>query len=219
MIGIINYGAGNLGSLKNAFDYLGIESKILNEPDSINKCDHLVLPGVGSFAVAMKNMQMGNWPLAIRSRVIGDGVPLLGICLGMQLLFESSSEHGDTHGLGFLRGHVKPLIPSLLHPVPHMGWNNLLYDGDSMHPIFSRVKKHIDFYFVHSYKCEPKDYDQVLAKANYGENFAAAVGVRNIVGLQFHPEKSQDMGLSILENFSVWDGDAKKKNYTSFIAI
>lgn len=203
MIGIINYGMGNLGSVANALDYLGLEAGIIDSPSGLNEYDRLILPGVGSFGIAMQNLNSSGWSEAIRLKV-NDGVPLLGICLGMQLLFEVGEEHGITKGLGLLSGHVIPLNPSTSHPVPHMGWNSLSFP--KKHPLFKGVKEHVDFYFVHSYRCDSTKSDEVLAYCDYGSEFVAAAGRKNIAGVQFHPEKSQDMGLKMLENFADWDG-------------
>jgi imidazole glycerol-phosphate synthase subunit HisH len=201
MIGIINYGVGNLGSVANAFTYLGIDATIIDDPNEIGKYDRLILPGVGSFSIAMHNLKTTGWADAIRAQV-KDGIPLLGICLGMQLLFDLGEEHGQTVGLGFIEGKVGSLSTSLA--IPHMGWNGLAYSRQ--HRLFDGVKEHVDFYFVHSFQCIPTIESSVIAICDYGDGFAAAVGKDNVVGVQFHPEKSQDVGLKILENFSEWDG-------------
>jgi glutamine amidotransferase len=203
MIGIINYGMGNLGSVANALEHLGIEAEILDNPNQLAAHNRLILPGVGSFGHAMRSLDTLGWSDALRQKV-RDGVPLLGICLGMQLLFEVGEEHGISSGLAFVPGRVAALHPSPPCRVPHMGWNGLRYPR--RHPLFHGVKEHVDFYFVHSYQCLPSNADAALALCNYGGEFVAAVGLKNVVGVQFHPEKSQDMGLKILENFSEWDG-------------
>jgi glutamine amidotransferase len=203
MIGIIDYGMGNLGSVANAFNHLGIEAKITDRPERLSDHDRLVLPGVGSFQLAMEKLDASGWSFALREQV-NAGVPLLGICLGMQLIFDEGEEHGTRSGLGLIAGKVMPLQPSELLRVPHVGWNGLSYAR--RHPLFSVVKEHVDFYFVHSYQCCPTYESDVLAYCDYGGKVVAAVGRANVVGVQFHPEKSQDMGLKILENFAVWDG-------------
>lgn len=203
MIGIVNYGMGNLGSVANALDYLGFEAEIVDSPSKLGVHDRLILPGVGSFGMAMRSLDASGWSDALRQRV-ADGVPLLGICLGMQLIFDAGEEHGLTTGLGLVPGRVVPLSPRPPCRVPHVGWNGLSYSR--RHPLFHGVKEHVDFYFVHSYQCVPALEETVLAQCDYGGEFVAAVGKENVVGVQFHPEKSQDMGLKILENFAEWDG-------------
>ncbi len=203
MIGIIDYGMGNLGSVTNALDHLGLEAEIVDSPSRLSVYDHFILPGVGSFGIAMRSLDASGWSDALRNKV-ADGIPFLGICLGMQLIFDIGEEYGTTAGLGLIPGRVVPLNPSPSFRVPHVGWNGLSYPG--RHPIFQGVKEHIDFYFVHSYQCVPALDENVLARCDYGGEFVAAVGKANVVGVQFHPEKSQDMGLKILENFAEWDG-------------
>ena len=203
MIGVIDYGMGNLGSVTNALDYLGVEAEIINNPRRLGAYDHLILPGVGSFGMAMRSLNVSGWSSALRQKV-ADGVPFLGICLGMQLILDIGEENGIVAGLGLIPGRVMPLSPLPPCRVPHVGWNGLSYPRH--HPIFQGVKEHVDFYFVHSYKCVPTLQEDVLARCDYGGEFVAAVGKNNVVGVQFHPEKSQDMGLKILENFAGWDG-------------
>jgi len=203
MIGIIDYGMGNLGSVANAFDHLGIEAEILARPDQLLAHDRLVLPGVGSFRLAMDKLDASGWSFALREQVTA-GLPLLGICLGMQLILDEGVEHGSRAGLGLILGKVAPLIPGGTLRVPHVGWSGLSYPR--RHPLFKGVKEHVDFYFVHSYQCLPADEANVLAYCDYGGKVVAAVGQNNVAGVQFHPEKSQDMGLKILENFAGWSG-------------
>jgi glutamine amidotransferase len=203
MIGIIDYGMGNLGSVANALDYLGLEAEIVDNPGRLGVYDHLILPGVGSFGKAMRSLNASGWSDALRQKV-SDGVPFLGICLGMQLIFDLGEENGTIAGLGLIPGRVVPLSSAPPCRLPHMGWNGLSYPR--RHPLFQGVKEHVDFYFVHSYQCVPTLQEDVLARCDYGGEFVAAVGKNNVAGVQFHPEKSQDMGLKILENFAEWDG-------------
>ena len=203
MIGVIDYGMGNLGSVVNALDYLGLEAEVVDNPNRLVAHDHLILPGVGSFCMAMRSLDMSGWSAALRQKVI-EGVPLLGICLGMQLFFEAGEEHGPTVGLGLIPGRVVPLNRGGCCRVPHVGWNGLTHAR--RHPVFRGVPQHVDFYFVHSYQCLPDLEGTVIARCDYGGEFVAAVAKDNVVGVQFHPERSQDMGLKLLKNFSEWDG-------------
>lgn len=203
MIGIIDYGMGNLGSVANAFEHLGWTHCLVSQPSAMAACDRLVLPGVGAFAQAMANLERGGWPEALRQEA-KTGKPLLGICLGMQLLFDNGEEHGRHAGLGLLPGRVVALRPMPPLRIPHVGWNGLLYART--HPVFDGVKEHIDFYFVHSFHCLPATPDLKIAECDYGGRFTAVAGSANVLGIQFHPEKSQDMGLKILDNFATWNG-------------
>lgn len=203
MICVIDCGISNIGSIVNALRYLDLKVDSLGEPKNLDRYSHFILPGVGSFPEAMNNLHSSGWSNIISEKICA-GHPFLGICLGMQLLFDSSDEYGDTKGLGLISGVVRRFEPSTEFRVPHIGWNNLSFD--QQHPIFHRVNK-ADFYFVHSYHCAPTFPNNVVARCEYGENFVAAASQRNLVGVQFHPEKSQDVGLKLLENFARWDGE------------
>ncbi|TCT17023.1 glutamine amidotransferase [Natranaerovirga pectinivora] len=194
-IGIIDYGMGNLHSVVNALSFIGVDSFVSADPVALNKSDKLILPGVGAFKDAMDELKknaLHTWIKEVSSKE----VPLLGICLGMQLLFESSEEHGLSEGLGLLKGHIKKLeVP---YKIPHMGWNELIIKKEA--PIFKGLEdKHV--YFVHSYHLET-DEDIVSATTNYGKEVQVAAQQNNLFALQFHPEKSGDVGLNILKNFS-----------------
>ena len=202
MIAIIDYGMGNLQSVWNALDAYAIDAEIINDPDRLKDYDRAILPGVGAFAKAMNNLNSSGFTEAIKS-FVGEGRPMLGICLGMQLLAERGYEFGDSAGLGFIPGEVKPFDLSEEFLIPHVGWNSLEYSKD--HPVFDGIKKNIDFYFVHSFVFHAAE-DCVVAKCDYGGLFPAVVAKGNVIGAQFHPEKSQAGGLDILENFSNWDG-------------
>ncbi len=202
MIGIINYRMGNLQSVKNALDHIGSPSRIIHAPEDFEGCSKLILPGVGAFGQAMKNLSEFSLRSGLDEYVLGKQVPLLGICLGLQLLFESSREGGEHPGLGYIKGAVLPLDEKIKdRPVPHMGWNSadLVSSCDSQ--LFSDVADGADFYFVHSYYCEAANRSDVAAQANYGFDFDVAVERGNIFGTQFHPEKSHKNGLHLLENF------------------
>ncbi len=203
MIGIINYGICNLASVNNALTRLGIDSEVSSDRSDASKFDRLILPGVGSFARAMDHLVSSGWADAIHAHVAA-GKPLLGICLGMQLLFEEGEEHGHTKGLGIIPGEVRLMTPAEPHRLPHVGWNTL--DFASAHPLFARVKNHVDVYFVHSYHCVPREQGDVVARCSHGGDWVASVARGCVAGVQFHPEKSQPAGLQILDNFSCWNG-------------
>lgn len=203
MIGVVNYGAGNLSSVINAFVQIGHEAQVINNPQEINDLSHLVLPGVGSFSAAMQALNSLGWSEAIREFSLLNR-PILGICLGMQVFFEQGEEEGITPGLELIPGKVTKFKSSDSLRVPHVGWNNLITIAE--HPIFDGVKPAVDFYFVHSYHCIPSSPENILATCDYGGEFVAGVVHNNIIGLQFHPEKSQPGGLRILDNFAQWDG-------------
>ena len=203
MIGIIDYGAGNISSVIHACERVGEDAESFSEPSLAVGYDRLILPGVGSFRMAMEQLNDLGWPEAIRAHV-KSCKPLLGICLGMQLLFDESEEDGPTPGLGFISGKVGILQTKAPHRIPHVGWNRL--NSTQTHPIMEGVKDHIDFYFVHSYQCVPVSHENVLASCDHGGKFVASVAKGSVVGMQFHPEKSQPAGLRILQNFAEWDG-------------
>lgn len=200
MIGILNYKMGNLQSIKNSLDYLGIPSRIVDSPAETIECDQLILPGVGAFGLAMQQLHELDLVEPIK-KIIEEGRPLLGICLGMQLLLESSEEHGHHEGLGLIKGRVLPFegaIDGL--PIPHVGWNNISKKKESA--ILKNIGDSDSFYFVHSFYCDLVDKNEVVATTDYGFDFDSIIQSGNIIGCQFHPEKSQRAGLSILVNFS-----------------
>ena len=209
MIGIIDYGMGNLRSVQKAFEHVGADAQILRTADEVAGVDKLVLPGVGAFADGMTHLRQGGWDEVIRSFVAA-GKPMLGICLGMQLLLDSSDEDAPldgspVQGLGVVPGRVVrfqedqgPHQPRL--KVPHMGWNQIHWQNDP--PLWQGMSTGDHVYFVHSYYCKPADASIVAATTEYGEPFCAALHSDNIWAVQFHPEKSQRVGLKILENFA-----------------
>jgi glutamine amidotransferase len=203
MIGIIDYGLGNLMSVRNAFEHLGHEVRFSSTPGEAADCERLVLPGVGSFQAGMMALEARGWTEAL-PHLIADNRPLLGICLGMQLLFDSGEENGPNRGLGLIPGNVVRLAPAAPHKVPHVGWNAL--PQMRQHPVLDGIKPHVDFYFVHSYHCVPDQQDDVIAVCDFGGPFVAVAARHNIVGMQFHPEKSQPGGMRILDNFVAWNG-------------
>lgn len=201
MIGIINYGHGNLGSIQNAFSKIDSKSTIESNPKNLNLYTHLILPGVGSFKKCMDVIQAQGWEKHIKAS-IQEGACLLGICLGMQLLFETGEEDGVSPGLGLINGKVKKMIPDKKETLPHVGWNNIIGIKKN-HNLFENIAENADYYFDHSYECIPKKKEVILSETNYGLNkkFVSIVGDGNIFGIQFHPEKSPPNGLSLLKNF------------------
>jgi glutamine amidotransferase len=196
MITIVDYAINNLHSVQNAFRSLKIPSQISQNPVTIRRARKLVLPGVGAFADAMDNLRARNLVELLREKA-ADGTPLLGLCLGLQLLFSQSEEFGPVAGLDCIPGRVKRLPPEV--QVPHIGWNQLhLLKSD---PLLEGVPEGSFVYFVHSYYAVPVDADQVLATTDYGIDFPAVTRKGNVWATQFHPEKSQDVGLRILRNF------------------
>lgn len=200
MIAIIDYGVGNLFSLKSSFEAIGAKISVTNNPDEIRRADKIVLPGVGAFEDASKKLKESGLADIILEET-QKGKPLLGICLGMQLLFEKSYEYGEHEGLGLIKGEIRPIcdvIPKGLK-IPHIGWNALHFKGEPS-PIFKNIKDGDFVYFVHSYygaNCEKS----VIATSEYGAELTATVADKNVFGCQFHPEKSGEVGLSILRAF------------------
>ena len=201
MIGIINYGLGNLGSIKNMFRYLDIDTKIINEPSELNDTDKLVLPGVGSFDAGMKQLKSLGWIEPLSEAVLQNGVPILGICLGMQLMTDGSEE-GNLQGLGWIKGVCKKFEfeEQSNIKIPHMGWTEALSTKDSK--LIMNDEDIRRFYFVHSYYVELENRNDELFKSNYGFDFTSGFENKNIVGVQFHPEKSHRYGKTFLENFN-----------------
>jgi glutamine amidotransferase len=195
MIAIADYGIGNLGSVTKGFRRAGAEVVLTGDPEALRRADALVLPGDGAFAATMAEIERRGLAPVLREAV-GKGKPLLGICIGMQLLFEESEEHGRHAGLGFLPGRVRRFEGEL--PVPHMGWNRLR--ARRPHPILDGVPDGAHVYFVHSYYCDAPD-DVVIASSDYGRVFAAIAGRGSVLGVQFHPEKSQEVGLRMVASF------------------
>lgn len=195
MVAIIDYGAGNLHSVKNALDYLGADSVVTSEPDVIAAADRVILPGVGAFGDAMRCMTERGLVDAVRSAADGSK-PFLGICLGLQLLFESSEESPGVRGLGVFKGKVVR-IPDHGLKIPHMGWNNISVPKKSM--ILPDGEPFV--YFVHSYYIQPDDQNDISAYTEYGEKLGVAVERGSVFATQFHPEKSGDVGMGILRRF------------------
>tara|TARA_B100000214_G_scaffold229345_1_gene167154 strand:+ start:848 stop:1489 length:642 start_codon:yes stop_codon:yes gene_type:complete len=209
-VGIIDYGSGNIRSVFKSFEKAAslvsskVKIKVINNCEELKELEKIVLPGVGAFADCMKGLKNKPGLLgAIKQKVLEDKKPFLGICVGMQLLANSSSEYGHTEGLSWIDGGVNSIkITQKNIKIPHMGWNSILFETD--HPLLKNIKKDEDFYFVHSYKFNVKNNDFVLAKTNYGSDITAIVLKDNILGTQFHPEKSQVAGIQFIKNFIEW---------------
>lgn len=195
MIGIIDYGVGNLRSVQKACEYMGMNAVITADPEVIGGSSHIILPGVGAFSEAMNQLREKDL-IKVIEHAIQSGKPFLGICLGMQLLFEISYENGINNGLGILPGEVVHLSDRV--KVPHMGWNSLRITD---HPLFHGVMQGAYVYFVHSYYVKTHQKDIIIASTHYDIEFTVAVAKQNIFGMQFHPEKSGNTGLQILKNF------------------
>lgn len=198
MIAIIDYGAGNLHSVKNALDFLGAESCVTGNAEEILNADKVILPGVGAFGDAMECLRKSGLEDAVKEAA-GSGKPFLGICLGLHLLFEESEESPNVRGLGIFKGRIVKIPESSMLKIPHMGWNSITVVKDSK--ILKNIGESPYVYFVHSYYVKPKCADIVSAYTEYGQNLAVAVERDNIFATQFHPEKSGDMGMTILKNF------------------
>ena len=203
MVAIIDYGAGNLSSVKKALEYLGAECEITQDKDLIMSASHVILPGVGSFGDAMASMQERGLVEIIKT-IATSGKPFLGICLGLQLLFESSEESDGVSGLGLLKGRIIEIPKADGLKVPHMGWNSVsVKQSDG---IFKGIDEDSYFYFVHSYYLSGAEDDVVAGVTEYGVDIQCAVQKNNLCATQFHPEKSGKIGLKLLENFLAMEG-------------
>ena len=200
MIGIVDYNMGNLASVKNAFEVLGERVVVESDPHKLGSYDKLILPGVGAFGDAMEHLHARGMDDAVREYA-ASGKHLLGICLGMQLLFESSEEFGVTDGLGLIKGRVVAFDSIRFHTplkVPHMGWNRMFTKD---HPLFEGLDEAHYLYFVHSYHAVCSNKEDSIGESIYGYRFTSAVSHNNVMGIQPHPEKSHRNGLAILKNF------------------
>lgn len=201
-IGIIDVGIGNLGSLRSAIFELGFDSSLIKTSEALSQCESIILPGVGSFDHGMRAIEEAKLTQGLVTHALS-GKPILGICLGMQILFDRGEEGNACAGLGILPGVVRRLKERPEFHIPHIGWNEVTRVGS--HVLWQGIKLGVDFYFVHSYRVEC-DSEYVFGTTNHGEYFPSFVGMGNVVGVQFHPEKSQRSGLRLLENFCSWDG-------------
>ena len=204
-VAVVDYGAGNLRSVSRALERSDLVPVVTGKPSEVEAADAIVLPGVGAFADAIGKLRAAGLDMVVRS-AIEAGTPYLGLCLGLQLLFDECDEHGVNAGLGLLRGRVErfpePGEPGAPDHVPHIGWNRVAFEGD--HPVTRRLGAGDTFYFVHSYRAIPTDRSIVAGTVDYGAPFAAAVARDNVFAVQFHPEKSQSAGRRLLDAFAAW---------------
>jgi len=204
-VAVVDYGAGNLRSVSKALERSGFAVEVTRAPEGVRAADCVVLPGVGAFADAVQRLEDSGLGAAVRE-ALAAGRPYLGLCLGLQLLFEESDEHGVSKGLGILRGRVERFPENDLDGtplcVPHIGWNRVSFLG--AHPMLESLPDDDFYYFVHSYRAIPADSEDAVGHAQYGGRFAAAVARDNAFAVQFHPEKSQAAGKRLLDSFAAW---------------
>jgi len=204
-IAVVDYGAGNLRSVSRALARSGLAPEVTTDPVAVREADGVVLPGVGAFRDAVARLSANGLDKAVRDSIEA-GRPYLGLCLGLQLLFEESEEHGATPGFGLLAGRVErfpaPGEPGAPARVPHIGWNDVRFSGD--HALTRQLPPSDTYYFVHSYRAVPRDAAIVAGVVDYGAPFAAAVAIDNVFAVQFHPEKSQAAGRRVLDAFLAW---------------
>jgi glutamine amidotransferase len=193
---IVDYGMGNVASVKKALDIIGIDNVISNEIDDFDNSQFIFLPGVGSFRQGMENLNKLDLVKILNDQIKNRKKPFFGICLGMQLIAQIGTEHGETPGLGWINGKISQIVEKNLR-VPHLGWNNISSDENSLINEFHNR----DFYFIHSYHFEVSDKKNIAAYVNYGQDYVAAVNQGNIFATQFHPEKSQDEGIKLIKKF------------------
>lgn len=199
-VAIINYGMGNLNSVRRSFEEIGADAVVANHPSTLYEVDRIVLPGVGSFAEGMAHLNQGGWVSALHDVVNLQNKPLLGICLGMQMLASKGYEGDETEGLGFISGEVKRIdLLGCNERIPHMGWNEVRYKTKSV--MFDSIPDASDFYFVHSYAFVPTHSDNLIATVDYGCELTAVISSHHVFGCQFHPEKSSKAGRQLLRNF------------------
>lgn len=202
-VAIVDYGMGNLHSVRHAIAMAGGEPVLASNPDVLREAERVVLPGVGAFGHCIANLRASGLLESLADEVLGKGKPMFGICLGMQVLASAGEEMGDHVGLGWIPGRVRRLrVDADGLRVPHVGWNEVRVTRD--HPVLGGIRRDATFYFVHSYVFEPESPVHTAAIADYGGDFTCAVARDNIIATQFHPEKSQQNGLSLLERFLTW---------------
>jgi imidazole glycerol-phosphate synthase subunit HisH len=203
MLAIVDYGAGNIGSVQRACTETGIKSVITANPGDLKNAERIIFPGVGAAPTAMENLTRTGLAIAIKE-AFAAGIPILGICLGAQVVLDRSEE-GNTPCLGIIRGTtVRFKLQDKSLKIPHIGWNNIKVTQP--HPLLESIDKEDEFYFVHSYYPQPTKKENIFAVADYGGDFCCAVGTKNYFAVQFHPEKSGRFGLQMLQRFAKWDG-------------
>ena len=197
-IGLIDYGINNILSVYNAFQRLDCDIQVIKDHEKEINCDGLILPGVGSFGEAMNNLNTSGLSDLIKEETLNKKTPFLGICLGMQLMADDSTELNYNKGLSLIEGNIKKIDTKNLYRIPHMGWNNITLSKNS--DLFNKITNNSNFYFVHSYHylCDEK---YIIGKVDYGSKLTAAIQKDNIFGVQFHPERSQRVGFDLLQNF------------------
>jgi glutamine amidotransferase len=203
MVAVVDYGMGNLRSVYNAIDLLGFEATIINSPEKLSNFDRVILPGVGSYGVCVQNLNSSGFSQAIKE-FVDTGKPLMGICLGMQVLSDKGLEGGEFLGLGLVEGEVVRLeLTDQNLKIPHVGWNAVNFT-DPGHPLAKGLKQDSTFYFTHSYYFNTIKDKNIFGVTSYGKDFVSAIIRENVFATQFHPEKSQDSGLTLLKNFLSW---------------
>lgn len=196
---IVDYGMGNIASARRAIEECGGRALVSADPSDIKAAERIVVPGVGAFPQAMARLREAGWVDALRAAVHDDGLPLLGICLGMQLLADESDEVSKTQGLGLISGRIERIVPAdVSERVPHVGWNEVRHRNGRL---FDGIPSGADFYFVHSFRFAPAKDNAILATTPYAGETVSAVGVGRVAGVQFHPEKSSRAGFRLLKNF------------------
>lgn len=202
MITILDYGSGNINAIKNIYERLNIPIEFATTKEQLQGADHILLPGVGAFDETISTLMDKGYLEALNKKVLDEKVPILGICVGMQMLADSSEE-GELNGLGWIHGKVKKFDKNQIPnkpKIPHLGWNSIEIMREC--PLFKDIDPEVGFYFVHSYYYECADDANVVCKTQYGEFFHSAINNENIYGVQFHPEKSHDNGIQLLRNFA-----------------
>jgi imidazole glycerol-phosphate synthase subunit HisH len=197
---IVDYGMGNIASARRSLEECGAKVVVSDDPAALRAAERVVIPGVGAFPKAMEKLHSAGWPEAIRSAAYDDGLPVLGICLGMQLLAEHGTEFESTQGLGLIPGKIERIVPvETGERVPHVGWNEV--NPHTEHPLFAGLPVNADFYFVHSFRFVCEDSKYMIASTPFAGRTVAVVGNGHVVGTQFHPEKSSRVGFQMLRNF------------------
>ena len=202
MIGVIDYGMGNLGSVVNALRYLEEDIRLISKHEELDHCHSVIVPGVGAFGDCMSNLKERGF-IDLIQQWIDSGKPLMGICLGLQILFSGSEESDGVEGLSIFDGTVKKFEVSSERKVPQIGWNRMQIMNSEC-PVFEGIENHSYFYLVHSYYVVPNNQNLIAGKTSYGVDYCSCVWKDNVFATQFHPEKSQDVGLKMLKNFATW---------------